>query len=77
MKQLRAVPRDHEQRNTAAARTRKRPLRPMGQQGEISGPATPFPPPKKSPYLRRERRGSFSKFGGLGFRYRAHSDRRL
>ena len=36
------------------------------------------PPPKKSLNLRRERRrGRFSKFGGLGFRYRGHSDHPL
>jgi hypothetical protein len=45
--------------------------------GTNSGARRSTPPTKKSLDLPRERRGCFSKFGGLGFRYRGHSDRRL
>jgi hypothetical protein len=53
------------------ASTRARaPDRPMGPQALILGAPHSALSQKNSLYLRRERRGRFSKFGGLGFRYR-------
>ena len=60
----------------AGAHARERAASRWDRRLGFSRPPLRFPH-KKSLALQRERRDSFGKFGGLGFRYRGHSDRRL